>query len=132
MLAREDLYRRVRDAQRAGRIVPLVGDLAGSGSLPRLAGWLRARGLRVSLLYVSDVEFFLLRAGRFADYVANLERLPWADGARLVRTSTRPLDGHPERVAGDAATTVLRPVAGFLARARAGRIRAPEDLFAPP
>ena len=30
---------------------------------------------------ISDVEFSLLRAGKFAAYAANLDRLPWAEGA---------------------------------------------------
>jgi hypothetical protein len=96
--------------------------------MPRLADWLVARGLRVGLLYVSDVEFFLIRAGRFDAYLANLRRLPWADDARIVRTSTRPID-HPERVPGDAATTIARPVVPFLEAAGAGKIVDHADLF---
>lgn len=128
LLAVEDLYRRVRDLQRAGRIVPIVGDFAGGGALPRLADWLDARGLRVGLLYISDVEFFLLRDGRFDAYVANLRRLPWAEGARIVRTSTRPID-HPERLDGDATTTITRRVDQFLEAVAAGRVRTHDDLF---
>lgn len=129
LLADEGLYRRVRDAQRAGRIVPIVGDFAGAGALPRLADWLHHHDQRVAMLYISDVEFFLLRAGRFDAYIANLRRLPWADGALVARTSTRPID-HPERVGGDASTTIARPVAPFLEAAAAGRIRSHDDLFA--
>jgi hypothetical protein len=131
-LARDDLYRAVRERQGAGRVVPLVGDWAGPDLGPRLGGWLSRRRLAVSLLYISDVEFFLLRAGRFAAYLANLEALPWAEGALLVRTSTRPLEGHPERQPGDGATTIVRPVAAFLRAAGAGRIATADDLFAPP
>ncbi|QDV35370.1 LIC_10091 family protein [Tautonia plasticadhaerens] len=128
LLATEEAYRAVRDAQRLDRVLPLVADLAGDGALPRLAEWLRERGLPVSVLYVSDVEFFLLRAGRFDAYLANLERLPRAEGALIVRTSTREID-HPERVLGDSSTTIARPLSRFLDEARAGRIRTPDDLF---
>ncbi len=131
VLAAEPLYQTVHDLQLGDRVVPLVGDLAGAHALPALAGFLRERSLGLSLVYVSDVEFFLLRASkeRFAAYVANLERLPRLDGARIVRTSTREIE-HPERVAGDASTTVIRPLDRFLADAAAGRIRTPDDLFA--
>ncbi len=128
MLAREETFVRVRDAQRANRVVPVVGDFAGEHALPRLAHWLREHGQRVAMVYVSDVEFFLLRSGRFGDYIKNLGRLPWADGALLVRTSTRPIE-HPDRVAGDQSTTIVRPLEVFLAAARAGTIRTPDDLF---
>ncbi len=129
LLAREASYRVVRDLHRGDRIIPLVGDFAAPGGLADLAAWLHGRSLAVALLYVSDVEFFLLRAGRFGAYTENLAGMPWMDGAMLVRTSTREID-HPARVRGDSATTVVRPVAPFLAAARAGRIGTVDDLFA--
>ena len=129
LLALEEHYRAVREAQRADRIVPLVGDLAGDDALPRLAEWLNKRGLKVAVVYVSDAEFFLLRDGRFDAYLDNLERLPRADGTLIVRSSTRAID-HPDRVEGDHGTTIARPLATFLDAARAGRVRRPDDLFA--
>ena len=130
MLALEETYQEVRRLQVEGRVVPLVGDFGAGPVLPKLADWLRARGLSVSVLYIADVEFFLLRAGRFGTYVDNLGRLPWAEGAVLVRTSTREI-GHPDRVAGDSSTTIVRAVAPFLEDARAGRVRGVEGLFTP-
>ncbi len=129
-LAVEALYRSARDLEGEDRVVPVVGDFAAAAPLPRLGDRLRRLGLAVGVLYISDVEFFLLRAGRFAAYAENLGRLPWADGAVVVRTSTREID-HPDRVAGDGATTVIRPAGRFLADARAGRIRGVDDLFRP-
>lgn len=128
MLASETLYQRVRSRQLSGRIIPLVGDLAGAAAMPALAAWLRAQGLRVVMIYLSDVEFFLLRDGKFAPFLENLQRIPWAEGAWLARSTSRKLE-HPERVAGDVGTTVLRLVQPFLREARAGRIRNVEDLF---
>ena len=129
-LAREDWFQAVRNAQIGDRIIPLVGNFAGPSALASLADWLRRRGLAVSAFYASDVEFFLLRSGRFATYAANLAKLPWAEGAVLIRTSTREIP-HPDRRPGDSSTTILRPVAPFLEAARAGRIRTLEDLFSP-
>ena len=128
VLAREEHYRVVREAQRADRVVPLVGDLAGDVALPRLAEWLGKRGLTVAVVYVSDAEFFLLRGGRFDAYINNLERLPRDEDAVIVRSSTRAID-HPMRVEGDRGTTIARPLGRFLDAARAGRVRTPDDLF---
>ncbi|MEW4568649.1 hypothetical protein AB1L88_12360 [Tautonia sp. JC769] len=130
MLAQDASYQRVRDAQRNDRVIPLVADLAGSGALPRLAAWLGLQGLKVSVVYVSDVEFFLLRAGTLDAYITNLDRLPKHENALIIRTSTREID-HPERVAGDSATTVIRSLPAFIEAARGGRVRTPEDLFTP-
>jgi SAM-dependent methyltransferase len=127
-LAREPWYQTIRAAQIGDRVLPLVGDFAGPTALPALADWLRHRRLAVSVFYISDVEFFLLRSGRFADYVANLRKLPWLEGAFLIRTSTREIP-HPERSPGDSSTTILRPVAKFLEDVEAGRIKTVDDLF---
>jgi hypothetical protein len=129
VLAAESFYQAVRARQLGGRIIPLVGDFAGPSALPNLGAWLRRRGFTVDVLYASDVEFFLLRSGKFPAYVTNLGLLPWSDRALIVRTSTREI-AHPERVAGDSSTTVVRAVAPFLDAAREGRIRTPDDLFA--
>ena len=128
-LARENWYQSVRDAQIGDRVIPLVGDFAGPTALSRLSDWLRHRSLTVSAFYASDVEFFLLRSGRFAAYVDNLAKLPWSEDAVLIRTSTREIP-HPERQPGDSSTTVLRPVAPFLDSAKKGLIKTIEDLFA--
>ncbi len=129
-LAREDWYQTVRTTQIGDQVLPLVGDFAGPKALPALADWLRHRHLGLSVFYISDVEFFLLRSGRFATYIANLRKLPWLEGAVLIRTSTREIP-HPERHPGDSSTTILRPVAPFLEAAGAGRIRTVDDLLRP-
>jgi len=127
-LAREDWFQVVRAAEMGDRVIPIVGDFAGSKALASLADWLRQRGLRISTFYASDVEFFLLRSGKFPAYIANLARLPWSERAVLIRTSTREIL-HPERAPGDSSTTILRPVAPFLEAAMLGRIGTLEDLF---
>jgi hypothetical protein len=127
-LASEDWYQVVRAAQVGDCLIPIIGDFAGPSTFARLADWLRRRDLAVSTFYASDVEFFLLRSGKFPAYAANLAKLPWAEGAVLIRTSTREIP-HPERVSGDSSTTILRPVGPFLEAARAGRIKTVEDLF---
>ncbi len=127
-LADESLYRVVRDLERVDRVIPLVGDLAGPTALPRLGDYLRRSRLNLGVIYVSDVESFLFQSGKFAAYVANLARLPWAEGAVIVRTSTREIVSR-ERVRGDSSTTIIRPVARFIDEARAGRITSRDKLF---
>lgn len=130
LLASEARYQFVRNLQRGDLIIPLVGDFGVPRSLAKLGAWLRSHSLRISLFYVSDVEFFLLRAGRFEAYADNLALLPWADGAQIARTSTREI-AHPERIPGDSSTTVLRPIDSFLRLARSAKIKTVDDLFRP-
>lgn len=130
VLSSDRLYGRVRALHLGDRVLPLVGDYGQPDGLRPLAEWLRRHGLAVSVVYVSDVEFFLLRSGRLKTYLANLALLPRTDEALIVRTSTREI-AHPERVRGDSSTTIARPLAAFLEAGQAGRIRVLDDLFAP-
>ena len=129
-LSNEPFYQTVRELQRNDRLVPIVGDFAGSRTFSALGDWLQARRFQVGVFYVSDVEFFLIRQGGFASYLANLERIPWSKSAVLVRTSTREID-HPRRVRGDSSTTILESDTAFLKRARDGRVISVDDLFDP-
>lgn len=127
-LADDALYATVRRLHQADAILPVVADWAGNVAFPKIAAYLSDSRTKVGCVYVSDVEFFLFRAGSFDRYVANLARLPIADEAVIVRTSTREID-HPERVAGNSSTTVVRSLPAFLEAARAGKIRRWDDLF---
>jgi hypothetical protein len=127
-LADDALYKIVRKLHQADAIGPVVADWAGTLAMPKIAAYLSEIRTKVGCVYVSDVEFFLFRAGAFDRYVANLARLPIADEAVIVRTSTREID-HPERVAGNSSTTIVRSLPAFLEAARAGKIRRWDDLF---
>ncbi len=129
LFARESFYQVVRSCQLGDRVIPVVGDFSSLSTLPRLGDWLRKRGFSVDVFYTSDVEFFLLRSGKFSPYLANLIQLPWSREAVIVRTSTREIV-HSERFAGDSSTTIVRPVARFLKAAKSGEIRTLDDLFA--
>ena len=79
-------FQYLRQMQKQQRIVPVVGDLAGSQALSRIADMLRERDLKVTSFYTSNVEFYLLSAGRFDAFVRNLEGLPRDERAVLIRS----------------------------------------------
>ena len=82
-LATEDRWRTVRDLERADRVVPVVGDLAGPTAVRAIGEYLRAQGLVVSAFYLSNVESYLFRGGTFGNFVANVRSLP-ADGKSVL------------------------------------------------
>ncbi len=127
-LALEATYQAVRTMQQGDRIIPVVGNFAGSGTLPKLADWLGHRSLAVAVFYLSDVEFFLVRSGQYPRFAAHLARLPWADRAILIRTSTREIP-HPDRLPGDSSTTIIRPIAPFLEQLRVNPRPSLDQLF---
>ena len=131
MLWEEALYQRVRSLQKADRVLPIVADFSDSQAFSRLGPWLTKHGLSVGVIYVSDVEFFLLRSAKWQSYIENLGRIAWHPEALIVRTSTREID-HPQRVRGDSSTTTVGSMAEFLSAARMGKIRSVDDLFHTP
>lgn len=127
-LADDALYAEVRRLHRADAVVPVVADWSGAQAMARIAAYLSESRVKIGCVYMSDVEFFLFRAGAFDRYVANLARLPIAPEGVIVRTSTREID-HPERMPGNSSTTIVRSLPAFLEAVRAGKIRRWEDLF---
>jgi hypothetical protein len=81
-LASEDDFQFVKSMQRRNLIVPVTGDLAGPRTLPGIARYLGEVGERVSALYVSNVEDYLLQDGTFGVYADT--------GIRKQRRSTMP------------------------------------------
>lgn len=84
-LATEERWQRVRRLQRSGRVVPIVGNVAGERALPAVARYLRETGRAVTAFYVSNVEMYLFRDGSFPAFAANVRALPARPGAVLVR-----------------------------------------------
>jgi len=121
-------YRYVRDLARAGRIVPVVGDFAGPTSLKAIGGFLRERGEKVAAFYVSNVEFYLIRSGRFRSFVANLRDLPLAEGSLFIRAYFDYGLAHPAGLPGHRSTTLLQRIPRFLALYETGVYRSYWDV----
>ena len=128
-LSDEMLFGRLQDFQRENRLIPVVGDLAGDDALLATAEYLSERGLEVSVFYTSNVEFYLFGTLDWADYLANVRRFRFADDALFIR-SYFPTFGriHRQNVAGHRPTSLIQPVAGFLADADGRRLRSYWDV----
>ena len=85
-LATEAAWRVVRDLEARDRIIPVVGDLAGSTAFPAIGREIAARGERVSALYVSNVEMYLWRDGSFRAFATNAARLPRDPRSVIIRS----------------------------------------------
>ena len=119
-LATESDYRLVRDLERADRVIPVVGDLAGPHALRAIGDWIRERGDRLSVFYLSNIEFYLVRQGTFDQFVANVKSLPTDESTLLVRSYFSVQTGlpHPNQVAGHLSVQLLQTATAFLSRTR--------------
>ena len=114
-LASETDYAFLREMQRDGRIIPVVGDLAGTHALRAVAARIRRAGLRVSAIYTSNVEFYLSGPGQFAQYAENMAGLPRDERSIIIRSYFPGRWGrHPRAVEGYHTTQLLQRVRDFV------------------
>lgn len=114
-LAAEEDFRRVRDLSRRDRLIPVVGDLSGTGAVKAIAGFLRETGRRISVLYVSNVEMYLFRQGTFGGFADNVRALPSGSTSVIIRSYFgRGMGMHPQAVPGHLSTQVVQTFRSFL------------------
>jgi hypothetical protein len=113
-LATEERFRTVQALQRAGRIVPVVGDLAGPRAVRAIGDYLREQGQVVSLYYLSNVEFYLFRADTFGAFVENVRTLPAGPNSMLVRSLFNRSYLHPSWVPGNLSIQMMQRWPVFL------------------
>lgn len=105
----EARFQVVRDLERSGRVVPLVGDLSGPSAMKSIAAYLREKQLTVSAFYVSNVEMYLFRGGTFGPYAENVRALPSDSNSVIIRSSF----GRGWR-GGDVVSSFPQPLPGHL------------------
>jgi hypothetical protein len=126
-LAAEDAFQFVKGLEGRDLIVPVVGDLAGPSAVAAIGKVLAERHERLSVFYVSNVEFYLFREGTFARFTENLGRLPRTSSTVVIRSIFDRYAPGPYRP-GDASVSRLDVVDDLLRQYTAGRIRQYSDI----
>jgi hypothetical protein len=85
-LASEEAFQFVKSMQARDRIVPVVGNLAGSKALPAVARYLLEQKEPLSVFYTSNVEFYLERQGTYSQFLANLSQMPRTSRTVVIRS----------------------------------------------
>ena len=85
-LASESAYQFVRGMQARGLIVPVVGDVSGPKAMRAIASDIKARGLRVSAFYISNVEYYLFPPKTFGAYAENMKHFPYDERSTIIRS----------------------------------------------
>ena len=127
-LARDRDFQVVKSLERRHLVIPVVGDLSGPSTLPRIATVLRERRESLSVLYASNVEDYLIRDGRFAAYAQYVARLPRQPQSVIVRSWFGGPGSHPASVAGYYTTQLVQTVASFVADSAMSRVRSYREL----
>ena len=118
-LASEESFLLIRKMQSENRIIPVVGDLAGDHALLQTGEELRRRGIKVTCLYVSNVEYYLFGGQSWSAYVRNIGKLPLDSNAFLIRSYAQ--YRRPAATPGYYMGTIVQPVGQFLADETVGK-----------
>ena len=128
-LASDEDYRFIRDMQARNAIIPVTGDFAGGHALRAIGDFVRGRGDRISVFYLSNVEYYLQPEGRLDEFAANVRYLPTDGRSVLIRAFVNLRQrAHPLRVERDLMTTVLQYTRSFSQLFADGAYRSYLDL----
>lgn len=127
-LANDRQFQVVKSLERRNLVIPVVGDLSGPNTLPRIGTVLRERGDSLSVLYASNVEDYLIRDGRFAAYAAHVARLPRRANSVIIRSWFGGPGSHPASVPGYYTTNLVQTVTSFAADSAVSRVRSYREL----
>ncbi len=120
-LSTDTKFEFVRDLHLRNLIIPVVGDFAGEKTLRAIASFAEAHDTSISVLYVSNVEYFLINHFYyiFKWYVANVDALPIDEHSLMIR-SYLGVESHPKRVGRHMSTSTVHHISTFLERFRQG------------
>jgi len=114
-LAREEDFQFLKALQSRNLVVPVVGNLAGPHALREIGKVVAERGEKVSVLYASNVEFYLMREGSFDTFAASVRTLPRDTRSVIIRSYFGGgfYGSHPQSVPGYFSTQLLQTMESF-------------------
>ena len=133
--ASEDAFQFVKGMEARDRIVPVVGNAAGEHALAAIGQLIAERGEKVSVLYISNVEQYLIRDGGFPQFAENVKLLPRDHRSVMVRSyfgygyGFGTAGTHPLNVSGHYSTQILQTLDAFVATYDSGAVRSYFDLI---
>jgi len=129
-LASEDDFQYLKSLQARNLVVPVVGNLAGPHALREIGRVLSERGEKLSVLYVSNVEFYLMREGSFDTFASSVRTLPYNGRSVIIRSYFGGgfYGSHPQSVPGYFSTQLLQTVESFAQEAARGGYASYNDL----
>ena len=129
-LASEDDFQFLKSLQARNLVIPVVGNLAGPHALREIGRVLSERGEKLSVLYVSNVEFYLMREGSFDTFASSVRTLPFSSHSVIIRSYFGGgfYGSHPQSVPGYFSTQLLQTVESFTQEAARGGYATYNDL----
>src|SRR5215472_12010580 len=130
-LSSEELFQWLKKFEAENRLIPIVGDFAGSHALRTVGAFLKANGLHVAAFYTSNVEFYLFDRPTWARYVGNVKSLPLADDSVFIRSYFPNGRVHPLNMPGHRSTSIVGSMPRFIHDSDSRRLESYWDVVKP-
>ena len=134
-LASEEAFQFLKGMEARDLVVPVVGNAAGSHALAAIGRLVTEREEKISVLYISNVEQYLIRDGGFPQFAENVKLLPRDRRSVMIRSFFGFGYGygmggaHPLNVPGHYSTQILQTLDSFLSTYENGGVRSYFDLI---
>jgi hypothetical protein len=121
-LATEEDFQFVKSLEARNLVVPVVGNLAGSHALREVSKVIAERGDKLSAMYVSNVEFYLMREGTFDTFASSVRAIPRDSRSVIIRSYFGGgfYGPHPQSVPGYFSTQLLQTLDTFASESAKG------------
>jgi hypothetical protein len=121
-LATEEDFQFVKSLEARNLVVPVVGNLAGSHALREVSKVIAERGDKLSAMYVSNVEFYLMREGTFDTFASSVRAIPRDSRSVIIRSYFGGgfYGPHPQSIPGYFSTQLLQTLDTFASESTKG------------
>ncbi len=125
-LSSEESFRTIKSLHERNLIVPVSGDFGGPKAVRAIGAYLSQHHGTLRAFYVSNVEQYLFQDGKALAFYENVATVPVDSESVFIRpySMRRGFGGY------SGPTQSLCPIGGFIAAARAGRVRYNEEALA--
>lgn len=132
-LSSEQAFRVLKDLEATNRVVPIVGDFSGDKAIRAVGRYLKDHGATVTAFYTSNVEMYLFRNNRWAEFIENVATLPTDEQSTFIRAyfGFGARGFYPPAMAGPGgmrSAILLDPIRALVDDSREGRIQSYADL----
>ena len=128
-LATEDAFQFVKGLEDRNLVIPVTGNFASAKVFDAVAKWMTANTEKLSALYASNVEQYLVRDGGFDEFSANVARLPRDAKSVIIRSCFNICrTGHSHAVSGFYSVQLTQLVDSFVALRASRRLNSYYDV----
>ena len=112
-----------------GLVIPVVGDLSGPQAMKAIGQYVAELKERVSVFYVSNIEFYLQRQGTINKFIENIKSFPIDGNSLIIRSYFNYYaPPHPQAEPDHFSTQLLEKIGDLIKQCETGECESYNDI----